>query len=75
MSTEDAQWLFQNTLMGSPLTIKGTERKLRSGNGWTDWDKPWDEYVKGRAIPYPAATPATSGGAGPSPSVSSLSGA
>jgi lipoprotein-anchoring transpeptidase ErfK/SrfK len=70
MSTKDARWLFQNTLMGSPLTIKGTERKLRSGNGWTDWDKPWDEYVKGSAIPYPPAASATVGGAKPSPSAS-----
>jgi lipoprotein-anchoring transpeptidase ErfK/SrfK len=75
MSTKDAQWLFQNTLMGSPLTIKGTERKLRSGNGWTDWDKPWDEYVKGSAIPYPPEASATPGGVGPSPTVASPSGA
>jgi lipoprotein-anchoring transpeptidase ErfK/SrfK len=75
MSTKDAQWLFQNTLMGSPLTIKGTERKLRSGNGWTDWDKPWDEYVKGSAIRYPPEASATPGGAGPSPTVSPSSGA
>ena len=49
MSTENAKWLFDQTLVGSPLITKGTPRKLQYGNGWTDWDKPWDEYVKGSA--------------------------
>jgi hypothetical protein len=65
MSTENAKWLFDQTLIGSPLTIKGTPRKLDWGNGWTDWNKSWDDYVKGSAIPYSAA-PAES----PAPSVS-----
>jgi lipoprotein-anchoring transpeptidase ErfK/SrfK len=59
MSTENAKWLFEQTLVGSPVTIKGTDRRLQDGNGWTDWDKPWDEYVKGSAIPYKPATTAS----------------
>jgi len=51
MSTENAKWLFDQTLIGSPLTIKGTVRQLAYGNGWTDWERPWEEYVKGSAIP------------------------
>jgi lipoprotein-anchoring transpeptidase ErfK/SrfK len=51
MSAANAKWLFSQTLIGSPVTIKGTSRPLQYGNGWTDWDKPWDEYVKGSAIP------------------------
>jgi hypothetical protein len=44
-------------------------------NGWTDWDKPWEEYVKGSAIPYVppvAAVPSVgpSGSGSPSPSAS-----
>jgi len=50
MSPANAKWLFSQTLVGSPVTVKGTSRALEYGNGWTDWDKPWDEYVKGSAI-------------------------
>jgi lipoprotein-anchoring transpeptidase ErfK/SrfK len=73
MSTENARWLFDQTLVGSPVTIKGTPRRLQYGNGWTDWDKPWDEYVKGSAIantptanPAPGTEPATSPNTGTS---------
>ncbi|GAA2067950.1 L,D-transpeptidase [Polymorphospora rubra] len=61
MSNENASWLFNQTRVGDPVTVKGTERKLQLGNGWTDWNVSWDEYVKGSALPYePAAdTPAT----------------
>jgi lipoprotein-anchoring transpeptidase ErfK/SrfK len=56
-------WLFGQTRIGDPITVKGTERKLQNGNGWTDWNMSWDEYVKGSAIPYEESAPAT-----PSPS-------
>jgi lipoprotein-anchoring transpeptidase ErfK/SrfK len=69
MSTENATWLFDQTLIGSPLTIKGTSRQLAYGNGWTDWSLPWSEYVKGSAIPYAAPSPEPSG-ATPTPSAS-----
>ncbi|GIG00559.1 L,D-transpeptidase [Catellatospora citrea] len=58
MSLADAKWLFEQTMIGDPVVTKGTPRRLQYGNGWTDWDKPWDEYVKGSAIPYtPSADP------------------
>ncbi|QLQ39610.1 L,D-transpeptidase [Micromonospora robiginosa] len=52
VSMKDGNWLFTNTRMGDPITVKGTERKLQNGNGWTDWNMSWDEYVKGSALPY-----------------------
>jgi lipoprotein-anchoring transpeptidase ErfK/SrfK len=45
-------WLFGQTRIGDPITVKNTEEKLQNGNGWTDWNMSWDEYVKGSAIPY-----------------------
>ncbi|WP_250000860.1 Ig-like domain-containing protein [Actinoplanes sp. M2I2] len=51
----NARWLFDRTLIGDPVTVKGTEDKLSYGNGWTPWDKPWSEFVKGSALPVPAA--------------------
>ncbi|MFD1320915.1 L,D-transpeptidase [Micromonospora sonneratiae] len=54
VSTANAQWLFNKTKVGDPITVKGTERKLASGNGWTAWDLSWEEFVKGSALPVPA---------------------
>ncbi|MFI6231501.1 Ig-like domain-containing protein [Micromonospora echinospora] len=66
VSMADGAWLFNQTRIGDPVTVKGTERKLQNGNGWTDWNMSWDEYVKGSALPYepgvassPEATPST----------------
>lgn len=60
MSTANAKWLFEQTRIGDPITVKGTERKLQNGNGWTDWDLSWEEYVKGSALP--SAPPAQDDG-------------
>ncbi|WP_240670438.1 L,D-transpeptidase [Actinoplanes solisilvae] len=49
----NARWLFDKTLIGDPVTVKGTEDKLAYGNGWTPWDKTWAEYIKGSALPVP----------------------
>jgi len=40
-------WLFGKTLMGDPITVSGTEEKLKNGNGWTDWNMSWEQYKKG----------------------------
>ncbi|MET7867655.1 L,D-transpeptidase [Micromonospora taraxaci] len=69
VSMANGDWLFKNTQIGDPITVKGTERKLQNGNGWTDWNMSWDEYVKGSALPYeppadPDTTPTTPDGAG-----------
>ncbi len=60
VSMANGAWLFNNTRVGDPIIVKGTERKLQLGNGWTDWNVSWDQYVKGSAVPYEPAeeTPA-----------------
>jgi lipoprotein-anchoring transpeptidase ErfK/SrfK len=40
-------WLFSRTMMGDPITVTGTEEKLKNGNGWTDWNMSWEQYKKG----------------------------
>jgi lipoprotein-anchoring transpeptidase ErfK/SrfK len=40
-------WLFGKTMIGDPVTVSGTEVKLKNGNGWTDWNMSWDQYKKG----------------------------
>jgi len=66
VSSVDAEWIYNNSHPGDPVTVKGTEVKLEWGNGFTDWDRSWEEYVKGSAIPY---TPPTA--AAPTPTASS----
>ena len=47
--------------IGDPITVKGTERKLAHGNGWTAWNLSWDKFVKGSALPVPAGSASSSG--------------
>ena len=54
VSPSNARWLFAKTLIGDPVTVKGTGDKLEYGNGWTAWDLSWAEYIKGSALPVPA---------------------
>ncbi|HET9518791.1 MAG TPA: Ig-like domain-containing protein [Actinoplanes sp.] len=51
VSMKMGAWLFSRTMIGDPITVKGTSRKLQNGNGWTDWNMSWDEYQKGSALP------------------------
>jgi lipoprotein-anchoring transpeptidase ErfK/SrfK len=50
VSMKNGEWLFARTMMGDPITVKGTEEKLKNGNGWTDWNMSWAEYKKGSAL-------------------------
>jgi lipoprotein-anchoring transpeptidase ErfK/SrfK len=60
VSPANASWLFGRTKIGDPVTVKGTERQLVAGNGWTVWNMTWAEYVKGSALPVPPELVATS---------------
>ena len=53
VSPSNARWLFDRTLVGDPVTVKGTEDELAYGNGWTAWDVSWEKFVKGSALPVP----------------------
>ena len=56
MSTDNAQYLFELThKWGDVVIVKGTERKLQLGNGWTDWNLSWEEYQKGSALYEPTS--------------------
>jgi len=47
VSEKMGAWLFDRTLMGDPVTVSGTEEKLKNGNGWTDWNMSYSQYKKG----------------------------
>lgn len=55
VSSENAAWLMQVTHVGDLVTITGTEVRVEQGNGWTVWDLSWGEFIKGSALPVPAA--------------------
>jgi lipoprotein-anchoring transpeptidase ErfK/SrfK len=46
----DARWLYDNIKIGDPVTVRGTEFHIGWGNGWTDWDRSWEEYLQGSAL-------------------------
>ncbi|GAA2859133.1 hypothetical protein Acy02nite_23150 [Actinoplanes cyaneus] len=50
----NASWLFAKTLVGDPVTVKGTGDALDYGNGWTPWDVSWKKFAEGSALPVPA---------------------
>jgi lipoprotein-anchoring transpeptidase ErfK/SrfK len=70
VSENNAKYLYNLTKIGDVVIVKNTTRHLAWGNGWTDWDKSWDEYVKGSALPPPAATATADPGASASTSAS-----
>jgi lipoprotein-anchoring transpeptidase ErfK/SrfK len=61
VSPSNARWLFAKTLVGDPITVRGTGDELAPGNGWTAWDMSWKEFVKGSALPVPADLAAQTG--------------
>jgi lipoprotein-anchoring transpeptidase ErfK/SrfK len=54
VSPSNARWLFDKTLVGDPVTVKGTEEKVDYGDGWTAWNVSWQEFIKGSALPVPS---------------------
>ncbi len=64
ISMDNAKWLYGIVHIGDPVTVKNTGSPLPWADGWTDWDRSFEEYVKGSAIPYAAPAPA------PAPSTS-----
>ena len=46
VSEKMGAWLFGRTMMGDPITVSGTEEKLKQGNGWTDFNLSYAEWKK-----------------------------
>ncbi|GAA1682558.1 Ig-like domain-containing protein [Kribbella yunnanensis] len=50
MSLANGQWFFNQTLRGDPVVVTGTKRYMTAGNGWTDWNLPYEKYKQGSAL-------------------------
>jgi lipoprotein-anchoring transpeptidase ErfK/SrfK len=70
LSTSNAEWLFGVTHVGDPVVVRGTEVRVTDGNGWTAWNLPWPQYIKGSALPVPRELAAGSVATTPTPTAS-----
>lgn len=68
MSTANADWLFHHSMRGDVVLYIDSPRRLESGNGWTDWNVPWEAWLAGSALDH-AATASPSASAEPSPTL------
>jgi len=50
MSTGNAAWLFNRTLIGDPVITTGSSRGMEYGNGYSDWNMSYAKYKKGSAL-------------------------
>jgi hypothetical protein len=49
MSTSDAAWLYERSMVGDVVEVTGTPREQNLGNGITIWNESWDEWLAGSA--------------------------
>lgn len=67
LSTANARWIYENSLIGDPVNYINGRRPLNQGNGWAMWNVSYDEWKQGSALAAPTPTPAA-GTASPSAS-------
>ncbi|MEV4472729.1 Ig-like domain-containing protein [Nonomuraea sp. NPDC049504] len=46
VSPANAIWFLKNTLIGDPIIITGSPRKLEPTNGWGHWQEDWKQWLK-----------------------------
>ena len=51
ISPANAQWLIGEVLVGDPVESVNSGRALERGNGWTDWNGSFEDFVKHSALP------------------------
>jgi lipoprotein-anchoring transpeptidase ErfK/SrfK len=50
MSMSNAIWLFNQSTVGDVVKVVGSPRKLEPGNGYTDWNVSWADWLAGSAL-------------------------
>ncbi|GII76046.1 hypothetical protein Sru01_10280 [Sphaerisporangium rufum] len=46
VSPENAKWFKETTLIGDPIIVSGTPRRLDPGNGWGYWQENWKQWLR-----------------------------
>ena len=47
MSTANAGWLYDNSIIGDPVEYTGSSRPMTLDNGYGDWNLPFSQYAEG----------------------------
>jgi lipoprotein-anchoring transpeptidase ErfK/SrfK len=78
-SPVDAEWFYNLSHRGDIVVVTGTPRPLESGNGWTDWNMSWSQWISGSALTAAGVaavssspTPASSYGSTATPPASAI---
>ena len=50
MSTANAGWLYNKTIVGDVIEYTGSSRKMTLENGFGDWNLPFEDYAQGSAL-------------------------
>lgn len=50
MSMSNAIWLFNLSTVGDIVKVVGSPRPLEPGNGYTDWNVSWSDWLAGSAL-------------------------
>ena len=50
LSTSNARWIYENSLIGDPVDYVNGNREIQQGNGWAMWDISYEEWKKGSAL-------------------------
>jgi lipoprotein-anchoring transpeptidase ErfK/SrfK len=50
MSTANARWLFGLSHRGDIVKVTGTKKHLEPGNGFTEWNVSWKDWLAGSAL-------------------------
>jgi lipoprotein-anchoring transpeptidase ErfK/SrfK len=50
MSMSNAIWLFNQSTVGDIVKVVGSSRPLEPGNGYTDWNVSWSDWLAGSAL-------------------------
>lgn len=50
MSMSNAIWLFNQSQVGDIVKVVGSSRPLEPGNGYTDWNVSWTDWLAGSAV-------------------------
>ncbi|MDS1268687.1 Ig-like domain-containing protein [Lipingzhangella sp. LS1_29] len=53
---DDAEWFYDQALMGDPVITTGTDRQAEVDNGWGYWQRDWQEWLDHSELDEPQHT-------------------